>query len=433
MQLTKTNNREDRLTISNVEPKFGSIKLAAAALRCGVTITVLAALLLIIARPAQAQTETVLYNFCSQPGCTDGGAPQAGLISDGAGNLYGTTGQVGSSDGVVFELSPNGSGGWNYSTLYSFCSEPNCADGRWPYSHVILDGSGNLYGITYYGGAYGGGVVFELSPGGGGWTETVLHSFGNGNDGYYPASGLIMDGSGNLYGTTLVGGPSGYGIVYELSPSEGVWTEQVLYSPGSTSGYGINEGLAMDAAGHIFGATFTTAFELSPNGQGGWNPTVIHTFAGGPKDGADPGTPVLDKAGNVYGTTGYGGTKNYGTVWKLTPVTKGKKKGTWTEKILYSFKGKKDGIGPYSNDGALVFDEAGNIYGTTQGGGGHNDGTVFELAVSGTSYKEKVLWSFNGTDGTQPRCSLILDTGNLYGTTDEGGSNGDGVVFEVTP
>jgi len=183
----------------------------------------------------------------------------------------------------------------------------------------------------------------------------------------------------------------------------------------------------MDAAGNIFGATCKTVFELSPNGNGGWNLTVIHTFTGAPNDGDTAwGTPVLDKAGNLYGTTEYGGAKNYGTVYKLSPGENGE----WTEEILYSFMGGKDGTTPYTG---IVFDAAGNIYGTTVYGGASNDGTVYELvALVGTgSYKEKVLWNFNGADGNAP-VGLILDnTGNLYGTTALGGSSNAGVVFEL--
>jgi len=396
------------------------------------SLSLLSALLLIAARPAQAQTESVLYNFCSAANCTDGSHPQSRLTSDGQGNFYGTTETGGTfGPGTVFELSPDGSGGWNETVLYSFTGG---ADGGYPeFSYVIFDSGGNLYGTTFNGGATGDGVVFELSPVGGGWTETVLYSFANGTDGAYPVNGLIRDTAGNLYGTTYQGGNTA-GTVFELSPSGGSWTEQLIYSF-SSSAPDNEAGLTMDSSGNIFGASASTVFELSPNGSGGWNPTVIHTFPSAPKDGSSPqGTLVLDAAGNLYGTTTKGGAKDYGTVYKLSLGTNGK----WKEKILHSFTGAtKDGSEPWAG---IVFDAAGNIYGTSVlGGNGNCDsgcGTVFELvALVGTgSYKEKVLWSFNAKDGALPYSSLILDSaGNLYGTTGSGGQSGDGVVFEVNP
>jgi uncharacterized repeat protein (TIGR03803 family) len=387
------------------------------------TLAVLSALLLIAACPAQAQTETVLYNF---KGGSDGFTPQSRLTSDGVGNLYGTTGFGGLGYGTVFELSPNGSGGWNETVLYSFTGG---ADGANPYmSYVLFDNVGNLYGTTYEAGSYGYGTVFELSPVGTSWTETVLYSFAGGADDANPLNGLITDSAGNLYGRTYESG-GGNGVIFALSKSGSVWTKQVIYD--GAPGYA---GLTMDTAGNIFGVTGDIVFELSPNGHGGWNPTVIHTFAGGPKDGlVAEGTPVLDKDGNLYGTTLGGGSKNNGTVYELSPVKKGKNKGKWTERILHSFRGgNKDGSEPFAG---IVFDAVGNIYGTTEIAGNSLAGTVYELVapVGKGGYKEKVLWKFNNTDGYEPVDSLILDSaGNLYGTA-SGGSSGNGVVFEVTP
>jgi uncharacterized repeat protein (TIGR03803 family) len=401
-------------------------------------LAVLSTPLLIGARPAQAQTETVLYNFT---GGSDGGSPAYRLTSDGAGNFYGTTFEGGVGDegvgyGTVFELSPNGGEGWKETVLHSF---KGGADGSNPSSYVIFDSAGNLYGTTGSGGEKGNGVVFELSPEGKKWKETVLYRF-TGTDGANPANGLIFDPVGNLYGTTQ-NGPGGNPIVFELSPSGGAWTEQVIYTIVNPLLVGLPNGLTMDAAGNIFGTTNFTVFELSPNGNDGWNPNVLYTFTGGPKDGAYAlGTLVLDQAGNLYGTTEFGGAHGekfggYGTVYKLTHGKKG-----WKERILYSFKGgRQDGTGPVAG---IVFDASGNICGTTYEGGESGLGTVFELvAPAGAGkYDEKVLWSFNGPDGSEPFASLILDAaGNLYGstlvggTTDQGGSSGNGVVFEVTP
>ncbi len=419
----------DISTSTSEEPRRASMKPAAAIIRRALLPAVLCALLL-FARPAQAQTETVLYNFAG----SDGYEPQTGLVSDSAGNLYGTTllgglGCPGNENGcgVVFEVSPNGSGGWNETMLHSFSGPP---DGANPFlAPMIVDKAGNLYGTTEFGGTYNYGAIFKLTPTGTSWTITVLYSFSNYNDGGHPAAGLIMDAAGNLYGIT-----SEYqspGCVFELTPSDGGWIYQVIYA---TDTWG---GLTMDASGNIFGYTGSdTVFELSPNGSGGWNSAVIHAFAGAPKDGDAPqGNPVLDQAGNLYGTTYYGGANNSGTVFKLIRPTKKWQKGEWKVEILHSFgsgKEKKDGSNPYAG---IVFDANGKIYGTTNGGGKLNDGTVFELAQTAQGwYQEKILWSFNGTDGLWPRSAPVLDSeGNLYGTTVFGGLNNDGVVFEVTP
>ena len=168
--------------------------------------------------------EKALHTFCSQPSCTDGNGPRAGLVSDAAGDLYGTTSAGGTNDaGTVFELAPNGSGSWRETVLYNFCSQPNCPDGELPLSNLIFDAAGNLYGTTYYGGAYGGGMVFELTPtAGGGWAETALYSFcaqTNCTDGYLPYAGLAFDAAGNLYGTTTYGGSGDGGALFELTPT----------------------------------------------------------------------------------------------------------------------------------------------------------------------------------------------------------------------
>jgi uncharacterized repeat protein (TIGR03803 family) len=370
--------------------------------------------------PAQAQTETVLHAFTY----SDGSTPDSGLTADGAGNFYGTTTAGGAfGAGTVYEVSPNGSGGWNETVLYSFTGG---TDGWIPVSTVIFDSAGNLYGTTQNGGAYGKGTVFELSPRGGNWTETVQHSFAGNKAGAYPQTGLIMDAAGNLYGATV-------GCVFELSPSGGAWTEKVIYRLGKHE-Y-ISAGLAEDAAGNLFAAASFTVIELSPNGKGGWLRHVLHTFSALGDGAYAGGTPVLDHAGNLYGMTQSGGDANAGTVYELSPLKKGK----WAEKILYSFQGGSDGSDPLAG---LVFDAAGNLYGTTRGLG-RPSGTVFELApVGGGNYQEKVLWRFSGPDGSVPYGNLILDgAGNLYGTTYQGGSfeggcgsmAGCGVVFEVTP
>jgi uncharacterized repeat protein (TIGR03803 family) len=401
---------KSRVNISGIRPRFRSTPGVTPTLRGVMTLAVLSALLLIAARPAQAQTEAVLYNFTGVAG--DGSGPQSRLTFHG-GNLYGTTNSGGLGYGTVFELSPNGSGGWNESVLYSFTGG---TDGANPtYSYVTFDSAGNLYGTAYAGGAVGYGVVYELSPSGATWTETVLHSFASGTDGANPVNGLIMDSTGNLYGTTYNGGSQGNGTVFQMTPSGGSWTETVIYQ--MKSNYA---GLVMDGSGNIFGTNFKSAFKLSPNGKGGWKPTVLYTFGAG----ANPnGTVVLDTAGNIYGTTLVGGGN--GNVYKLTLGIGGK----YTRTNLYSFSATSVNH-PFAG---VILDSAGNVYGTTTQGGIHNDGNVFELVSNGKgSYKFKVLQAFAGTNGYQPDASLIQDSsGYFYGTTSKGGTDGNGTVFEV--
>jgi uncharacterized repeat protein (TIGR03803 family) len=412
MQLVETNRvTKSRVNKSDVGPRFQSRQGVATTIRSAVTLAVLSTLLLIAARPAQAQTESVLYNFT---GGSDGSTPESKLTFHG-GNLYGTTYSGGLGSGTVFELSPNGSGGWAETVLYNFCPAANCADGANPtYSYVTFDNSGNLYGTAYAGGANGNGVVFELSPSGSSWTETVLYSFGISPDGANPVNGLLMDAAGNLYGSTYGGGAGGNGTVFQMTLSGGTWTEKTIYE--THSNYA---GLAMDGAGNIFGTDWQSAFKLSPNGSGGWKPAVISIFA----SGINPnGTLVFDNAGNLYGTT-YAGGGN-GNVYKLSPGTRG----AWKKTVLYSFSAS----GPNHPLAGIVFDSAGNIYGTTTQGGVHHAGNVFELVSLGKGiYKFKTIQPFNGENGGQPYGSLILDSsGFVYGTGAVGGVNGYGVVFE---
>jgi uncharacterized repeat protein (TIGR03803 family) len=408
-----------------------SIQRTVAAIRCALLLAVLSAVSLYAAGPAQAQTETVIYNFCPDVGkCPDGGFPDG--LTRHHGKFYGTTYGGGASEaGTVFELSPNGRGGWNETVLYTFCPAPNCPDGALPGGPVIFDSAGNLYGLAAAGGVddggHGGyGVVFELSPAGSSWTETVLYTFAGGTDGAYPG-GLIMDKAGNLYGTVFIGGYQYQYGVFELSPSGNGWTKQMIYTGDAIVAS------TMDPAGNIFGTGANSpnrngeVFELTPNGNGGWNPAVISTF----EHTSLTGVLVRDRAGNLYGTTRPDGAKSYGQVFRLSRG----KTGQWTRKILHTFSDvSKDGSYPYAG----VLDAAGNIYGTTIEGGMYGYGTVFELVarVGRHGYHEKVLWSFNVTDGYDPAGSLILDNaGNLYGTAYGGvyGGCGCGVVFKVTP
>jgi uncharacterized repeat protein (TIGR03803 family) len=400
--------------------KRGRFKMsnpAAAAVRGAFAIAMLS-VLLVAARPAQAQTENVLWNFTGSP---DGANSYSGLTLNN-GNFYGTTYNGGlNGDGTVFEVSPNGSGGYTEQVLYSFCSETNCADGQNPYfANLVFDSEGNIYGSTYNGGANGLGVVFELSPSGGGWTPTVLYSFAGSPDAANPIAGLIWDASGNLYGTAYNGGSNGDGAVWELSPSgSGTWTETVVATLSE-----IDAGLTINSAGDIFGTTNTTVFELVPNGTGGYAaPKTIYTFPSTGARGLTPeGTLVIDGSGNLYGTTRAGGKAGDGAAYKLTLGTNGK----YTESVLYSFG--SNGITPY---GGLVFDPSGNLYGATKFGGEDNDGVIYELVAP--KYTERVVLPLNGEDGSQPLNTLVYSGGYLYGTTSVGGANGNGAVLVVNP
>jgi uncharacterized repeat protein (TIGR03803 family) len=401
------------------------------------TLAIFAVTLLVAGTRAVAQEEKVLHNFGSGK---DGVSPYDKLIFDAAGNLYGTTDAGGAhGGGAVFELSPKAGGGWTEKILHSFGSGK---DGYEPHASLILDKAGNLYGTTDYGGANVYGTVFEVSPkAGGGWTEKILHDFGSGKDGVNPLASLMLDKAGNLFGTTDGGGAYNYGTVFEVSPKAGGgWTEKVLHSFNNNGKDGQRPfgGLILDAAGNLYGTTsvgpYGTVFELSPKAGGGWTEKILHSF--NYKDGAIPSADLIfDGAGNLYSTTSAGGAYGGGTVFELSP----KAGGGWTEKVLHSFDDNgEDGYTPYAS---LIFD-AGNLYGTTYYGGtiypgcGDGCGTVFELTPKAGSWTEKVLHSFgSGKDGVGPEAGLISDkAGNLYGTTFYGGTNlHGGTVFEIKP
>jgi uncharacterized repeat protein (TIGR03803 family) len=354
-----------------VGSNFASTKLTSET-RGALTLGALSALLLITSALAHAQIETVLYGFCAQSGCADGYHPRAGLVLDTNGNLYGTTRDGGANAmGTVFEVSPNGT----ETVLYSFCSQSGCTDGYHPLAGLILDKKGNLYGTTFDGGAHDGGTVFEISPGG---TETVLYSFcaqPGCKDGYYPHADLVMDTSGNLYGTTQFNGAYGGGTVFRVSPSG---AETVLHSfcaqPGCADGYHPRAGLVLDTSGNLYGTTYDggtngkgTVFEVSPGGT----ETVLHSFCPqlGCKDGSHPQAGlVLDAKGNLYGTTYFGG-KGRGTVFEVSP--------SGTETVLHNFTA--NGIDGYYPSAGLVLDGKGNLYGTTLSGGANVGGTVFQV------------------------------------------------------
>ena len=373
---------------------------------------------------ARAAAFDVLYSFT---GVSSGYTPYSGLAADQAGNLYGTTLYGGTSDvGVVFKVTPSGS----ETVLHSFGGGQ---DGAWPVTGLIQDQAGNFYGTTSGGGsancAYGSGcgTVYKLAPDG---TETVLYAFTGGNDGNYPYAGLVIDKKGNLYGTTVYGGTDGNGVVFELAPN-GI--ETVLHSfTGGNDGANPYCDLIRDKAGNLYctasegGAGGAgVVFQLTPNGT--FN--VLHAFTGG-SDGAYPLAGVIqDKSGNLYTTASSGGIVNCAYETGCGTVVKIAAGGTFS--VLYSFTGGNDGSSPESD---LIADGTGNLYGTTYYGGGNGlEGVVFKLAPDGT---ETVLHNFTGgEDGGSTSAGLIKDKGQaggyLYGTASLGGADQYGVVFKV--
>ena len=388
----------------------------------------------------------MLHSFAG----SDGASPALGLIFDAKGNLYGVAAHGGiSNNGTVFELTPKSGGAWTEKTLISFNGGTG---GSNPVGGVIFDDAGNLYGTAKLGGSNGVGVVYELSPSGSTWTEKVLHNFGGSKDGQYPTESLIFDGNGNLYGTTEGGGSFGDstqtkgGTVFELSPkSGGGWTEAVVHSFGSgTDGAVPRSNLILDKTGNLYGTTMQggtqawgTVFEVSPKSGGGWTEKILHNFdPGNFTDGAQPvGGLIFDDTGNLYGATTSGGSESGGVAFELAP----KSGGSWAETLIYTFQ--YDGFNPSAPYCSLIFDTAGNLYGATFrgfGSGTHSafDGTVFELTkVSAGNWNQTTLYAFDGTHGSVPAIgSLVFDSsGNLYGATQSGGTSNDGVVFKVTP
>ena len=400
------------------------------AARAALALVVMLELWVVATQSAQAQTykETVLYSFTGSP---DGASPWAGLIRDKAGNFYGTTHDGGDpGQGTVFELTANG----KESVLYSFGGYPDAAR---PEAVLVRNATGDLFGTTtYYGGAFLWGAVFKVTKA---RKETVLYSFTGGADGGYPTGGVVRDTAGNLYGTTVDGGEGsgcyygGCGTAFKL---DATGKETVLHSfTVGKDGASPAAGLVRDSVGDVYGTTYYggnancnksgnsgcgTIFRVTKSGK----EIVLYSFTG--TDGAYPYAGLLrDAKGNLYGTTSEGGDLNCtppygcGTVFKLT------KAGKLT--VLYSFTGGADGAVP---SGGLIRDTAGNLYGASGGG----NGRVFKLTKAG---KLTVLYTFTGgVDGAGPNGGLIRAVaGNLYGTTAYGGDPtcNCGVVFKITP
>lgn len=392
-------------------------------------VTVIAALTLTTTAFAQF-TITDLHNFGSVQ--NDGSSPMTPPIMDSAGNLFGVTTSGGAhSGGMAYELSPSATG-WTYTDIYDFAGGPTGA--AFPSGGLILDASGNLYGVTQSGGPDNHGVVYELSPSSSGWTQTILYSFTGNSFADTPRGLLLFDASGNLYGITnaYVGG----GTVYELSPSSSGWTKQVLYTfTGGTDGANPQGNLLMDSAGRIYGGTQNggsvtcgcgTIFRLTPS-SGVWHFDLIYTFQG-LQGGRFPNTLVFDSAGNIYGTAGAGGSHcklflGCGVVFKLTPPPSG---GPWREKVLHAFANQLDGSAP----SGAAFDSKGNLYGTSLSGATLNEGVVWELTPTTTGpWKFTQVVAFGKVnDGYWPYSGVTVDSkANLYGTCYYG------TVFEISP
>jgi uncharacterized repeat protein (TIGR03803 family) len=385
---------------------------------------------LIFATGALTQ-ETVLHSFAGPP--NDGDNLFVGLVSDASGNLYGTT-ENGGVDGTAFELTLS-NGAWIETVIHNFTGPPN--DGSTPSSGLVFDKQGNLYGTASYGGSpSSNGVVFELSPvSGGGWTETILYSFLGSSDGYYPQGDVVFDQLGNLYGTTRSGGVYNTGTVFELTPSNGHWTKNTIYSfDGLNGGNTPNAGLVIDAKGSLYGTAsgggvygWGGVFRLTPS-NGGWTATTLFNFTGGNTGALPLASVLLDKQGNLYGTTQLGGTYAVGTIFRLKPTNLGE----WAITILHSFTGANDGGYP---EAPVLFDRSGRLYTTTFYGGYYERGTLLRLTPrKNGKWNETVLYDFTGgDDGGNPAAGVILKKGNLYGTTVSGGADNLGTVYEMTP
>jgi uncharacterized repeat protein (TIGR03803 family) len=390
------------------------------------------AAILLLAGDATASTEKVLHRFT---GGSDGSGPSSGLITDAAGNLYGTTPSGGGEAcqggcGTVFKLSPASGGGWTENVIYSFTG---ASDGAFPNAGLTFDTAGNLYGTTIYAGALDDGTIFELMKPvtqGGAWALNVLHSFNGPVDGKYPWGSLVFDSSGNLYGPALFGGQFGGGTVFQLATHGGTWTLNVLHNfKGTNDGIDPVGTLLIDAKGALYGTTNDGGvFKEVPPPLGHTTWTFKELYHFNSILGLSGGL-IRGKNGVLYGATALGGSANEGTVFKLIPpLTRG---GAWTATTLYEFAGGGDGEYPQN---VLVADKAGNLYGTTQSGGVSGHGTVFKLTpAQHGAWTKTVLHNFaGGGDGSGPGAGLIFGRhGLLYGTTVGGGLSDNGTVFSV--
>jgi len=408
--------------------RFRSSRVSAAT----AALAIVFGLTVVAPNAAQAQNYHLLYTFT---GGLDGAQPYAGVTIDRFGNLYGTThsGNQGTNWGNVYELQSRG-GGWVFRALGLF-------DGALE-SGVVFGPDGILYGTSPNNiSQYIHGYVYDIRPPVNSfchavicsWDSTVLYGFSGGTDGWAPRFGsLVFDHAGNMYNTTSLGGANGDGVVFEMSRSGSGWTEQPIYSFSGPDGAKPYSGLVFDSVGNLYGTTTQggqfgngAVFELSPSGNS-WTEQVLYSFQG-PSDGSAPtGALIFDQAGNLYGTANNGGTGGGGTVFELSHSG-----GSWSFNLLHSFTGGPN-CGPW---GALNFDAQGNLVGTTVCDGANNDGNVFRLTNSGGTWSYSSIYDFTGgTDGRFPYCNVVFDSaGDMFGTAYGGGTYHQGTIWEITP
>src|SRR5580700_10116047 len=432
-----------------------------------------------------AGQETVLHTFTGVE--RNSGSAPGSLTFNASGDLFGTfsAGGVGEfADGGVFEMTPKAGGGFTYRAVHQFSQATG--DGANPGSAFILDAKGNLYGVTPNGGN-GCGIVFELSNKGGKWKEIILHNFdSNGDDGCNPSGRLIFDQAGDLFGGTFNGGGgvsnlfcnNGCGTTYKLHLANGKWTETVLhrFTGKGTDGQSPTGGLAFDKSGNLWGTTFIggvgksstcggtngagfcgTVFELTPNANGTWTESTLYSFVDASTGWNSFSGLIIDQAGDLVGTTENGGSALQGTVFKITPKGKGKVE----ESLIHEFAGEADGAFPNSG---LTLGAAGTLYGVvSQGGGnggknickedsGESCGIVYKLTPSSDgTWTETILYTFKGgADGAGPADDVLAfgANGEIFGTAFGGGDfdfnktscadssnlpGGCGVLFELKP
>jgi len=382
---------------------------------------ILITLLALLIPAVHAQTFSVIHSFSGTG--AEGGAPTAGVAIRGNA-LYGTTG---ANCGTVYQLAQSGSN-WLFSTLATLAH--NCH----PAATASFGPDGHLYGTSEAGGNPGGGTVFKLTPPIGicrtiacYWAVTDVHDFDFNTEGYDPRGDLAWDQQGNIYGTTVYDFTYGWGTVYELTPSGNGYTESILHNftgSGPDGGHPI-AGVILDPKGNVYGTTsqtdfdkYGTVFEESYVIGVGWTHRVLYSFQGN-GDGGGPSRLTIDSAGNLYGATSQAG--NYGgTIFELSPSGN-----SWAFTVLYTFP-------PGTQAGGVVFGPDGALYGPG-GPGAYQNGSIFKLTKTQNGWQYSTVHDFSGSDGTYPSNVAFDSQGNMYGTTNQGGTYNNGVVWMLKP